>query len=488
MVERLISTGDDLNLPDWVVVDPDNLAAAAAVKALLAASDAAGARAGIAAEVVDRVVYHASNHGVVGDGTTDDSTALQSLLNSAASLGLTAMLGPATTVRCVSPITLPSGCRLDLNGSTIKNASASTSGRVLNIVGVSDVWVGNGVIDGDKASFATATEQRHNVRIVNSSRVTLENILTKNAKGDGIYIGDDVSGICYDITLINFRADGNHRNGGSITGVRGFRQFGGYYRTTGGTAPQAGLDIEPNTNAVECSDGAFYGVNFDNNTGDGLLIHAYSATPTSRQAGWRFYGCTANNNTGNGVTPRWANDVLWDGGEIRGNNIRGVYLRDNCTNLSFNTDVVGNGQEGYGQPQGTVTGLRIQGLVKGNGTTGTFDGVNLASSGSFAVLDARFFDNTRYGVRTLAWTSVTLTAGCRFSGNTTGTVSLSDAAASRLVYAAGISGGVIPVGRSTTALRPAATDVSYGLWIDTTLNKVIWSNGTTWRDTMGNTV
>jgi hypothetical protein len=36
--------------------------------------------------------------------------------------------------------------------------------------------------------------------------------------------------------------------------------------------------------------------------------------------------------------------------------------------------------------------------------------------------------------------------------------------------------------KSTTAARPSASSVSIGYqWFDTTLNRPIWSNGTSWR-------
>lgn len=50
MVERLISTGDDLTLPDWVVIDPGNLDVVTPVGSMLAAADAAGARSAIEAQ------------------------------------------------------------------------------------------------------------------------------------------------------------------------------------------------------------------------------------------------------------------------------------------------------------------------------------------------------------------------------------------------------------------------------------------------------
>src|SRR5213595_1672131 len=46
--------------------------------------------------------YVASDHGVVGDGIADDSTAFQSFVNTAATLGMEAQLAPNSIVRLVT--------------------------------------------------------------------------------------------------------------------------------------------------------------------------------------------------------------------------------------------------------------------------------------------------------------------------------------------------------------------------------------------------
>lgn len=536
----------------------DLAAIAAAVVDAVSARDEAVATVGSKASK-DTITYLSSDHGVVGDDTIDDSSQFQSWLDTAASLGLVARLHGGAVVRLASAISIPTGSRLDLNGGRLRNASTSVNGRMINIVSVSDVWIGNGVLDGDKASFASATEQRHNIRIVDSDRVTIENVLSRDAKGDGIYIGDDTSGISSDVTLISFRAEGNHRNGGSVTACSGLRQFGGYYRGNGGTSPHAGFDIEPNIDGVETSDGAFYGVSFDANVGDGLLVQAKSASPTEPQRGWRCYGCTASGNGtgaiatfGHGVILRWATDFAWVGGEIRENLRRGVYFRDTLTNIRFDTDVISNGEEGYGQPAGTITGLKITGYISGNGTSaaaGTYDGVNLAGSGVGLAFDATSGGaQQRYGLRTVSgWSYVSVGPGSHFPSNATGTTSLGDDVGTRTQVASELAwrigrasssdtafvsrttsdtvdrfgfridgrmqwssgtaaidvtlertavgtvgtgaGHAIRTGRAVTGSRPSAATVGNGaMFYDTTLSKPIWSDGTNWKDATGTTV
>jgi hypothetical protein len=501
----------------------------------------------------------ASTNGVVGNGVADDSAALNALLATAATAGREVVLAPKSTVRCVSAITPPTGTQLNLNGATLKNASTSTTGRVLDILSVSDVAVYNGTIDGDKASFATTTEQRHNINVRNSSRILFRDIRSINAKGDGMYVGDNLIGFCSDVTLINVWGEYNHRNGLSISAVKGFRQFGGGWRYTSGTSPKSGCDIEPNNNTTPVESIQFFGVAFDFNDWNGFVGHtAYDAAPTAgAHPGVTLVSCTANGNginpdlageQGHGFSFRWAADYSLVRCEANGNAYAGVRFRSTNTNLSFDVDVCDNGYEGVRQVEGTTTDLKITGRMLNNGTSGTYDGINLAAAGSRAIIDVVSSGNTRYGIRSVAgWSQVTYGSGCRFPSNTTGTINLSDdygtriqllqesgwryggtastdtALATRttsdtvnrfgmrvdgrLSWSTGTSaidvtlertaagtiavgaGHAIRTGRAATGSRPAAATVGSGaMFFDTTLGKPIWSTGSAWVDATGATV
>lgn len=430
--------------------------------------------------------------GVTGDGTTDDSSALQTALNTAATAGLTAQLEPLSTVRCVSAITIPSGLRLDLNGATIKNASVSTTGRLLILSGVTGVQIFNGVLDGDKAGFATVTEQRHNLHIINSSRVLIQDVLSKNAKGDGVYIGDDVAGHSSDVTLINVWCESNHRNGESITAAKRVRHYSCRFTLNGGTSPQSGIDVEPNADTAPIENINYDSCSFDTNAWDGVNVQARQ-TPSVRQGGVRFVNCTSNGNgtaatgtVGNGIVLRWMVDFSWHG-EVRDNALMGVYFRDTCSNLRFDTDVVSNGKEGYGQPAGTITDLVIRGYIFGNGTSsaaGTFDGVNLAGTGTGLAFDAvSGGTQQRNGLRTVStWAHVAIGPECRFPNNTTATVSLSDDISTRVVLSQGITGGFLPVGRAATGSLPTPATAGWGLFLDSTTKRINLSDSSTFRE------
>src|SRR5213595_1913070 len=105
----------------------------------------------------------AQDYGVVGNGTIDDTTAFQTFLSTATTARMEAQLKSGSTVKLTSAVTPPTGCRLDLNGATIKNAAAGVNDRLITLSGVTEVSIRNGTLDGDKASFAPTTEQRHNL-------------------------------------------------------------------------------------------------------------------------------------------------------------------------------------------------------------------------------------------------------------------------------------------------------------------------------------
>lgn len=81
---------------------------------------------------------HAPAHGVIGDGVTNDAGALQALLNTAATFGASVTLAAGSTLLLDATIAVPSGTRLDLNGSTMRRGPSGSNG-LLNLTGSSGV-------------------------------------------------------------------------------------------------------------------------------------------------------------------------------------------------------------------------------------------------------------------------------------------------------------------------------------------------------------
>lgn len=392
------------------------------------------------------LVSHSADNGVVGNGTADDTAAMNSWLAAAASAGMVAQLQAGAVVRVASgQVTIPSGTRLNLNGATIRNVRSGVNDRLLVVSGVADVWIGNGILDGAKASYATATEQRHNIYIVNSDRVTVDNVISKNAKGDGVYVGDHLTGASTAVALYNVTCDGNHRQGLSVCHVDGLVAVGCRFINTSGTAPQAGVDIEPNNAGVICSDLRFIGCEFSGNTGAGVTA-VMQPSPTVRQGGIEVIGCHIAGNSASGVILCDVTDFRMVGGSSRLNTEQGILITHSVgtsnRNLIFSSvEIDANLRTGLlVGTSALVDGLLVTGCtVVNNGTLSPNNdsGVNitpLTGSKNVQIIGCRFDGaSMRYAVRTAAELSHLTMIGNYYGTLGTGISVLADDTTTRYV-------------------------------------------------------
>ncbi len=115
---------------------------------------------------------------------------------------------------------------------------------ILNVENAENVRVmGSGMIDGGKAS-ATVNSGEHGfaVGIRNSKNIKVSGITSANCWGDCIYIANSENVIVSDVVLY-----GSRRQGLSVTGGRNITISDAVIHDIGGTYPEAGIDIEPNT-------------------------------------------------------------------------------------------------------------------------------------------------------------------------------------------------------------------------------------------------
>jgi len=363
----------------------------------------------------------ASANGVVGDGVTDDSEALNALLTAAAAAGVSVILDPLSIVLVQSTLLPPSGTRLNLNGATIKRG-ATGSGVLINLIDRSDISIRGGTLDGNKAAYPAATEWRHNINLDNSKRIVLRDLYSNSSKGDGIYIGGTVTH-CEDVDLFNVSCDGNYRQGLSIVGVDGFTAVSSRFVNTAGTAPQSGVDVEPNRGDQVCKNIRFTGCTFSGNAGHGFLV-ALQASRTAVQGGITLTGCTSDSNTTAGVRLTESEGVQIVGGGMSGN-FQGL-LHD--TNTMANTKVIGvifskNSQHGV-SVYGAYSDLTFsECTLDSNGQTTIGDGFNIAPSATSTGL--RLIGNRsagspqRNGVTLGANCSGVMMVGNEYAGNTT---------------------------------------------------------------------
>lgn len=102
---------------------------------------------------------------------------------------------------------------------------------------------GSGSLIGDKKKHTgTEGEWGHGINILKSKNVTIEGLNVKSCWGDCIYVGNESSNIIID----NCNLNDVRRQGISVTSADGVVINGCTITNVFGTAPQHGIDIEPN--------------------------------------------------------------------------------------------------------------------------------------------------------------------------------------------------------------------------------------------------
>ena len=142
--------------------------------------------------------------------------------------------------------------------------------------------------DPDQYSFS---EWRHAVAVYGSG-TTVRDLTILSSGGDGVY----VAGNAQDVTLENLVCRDHHRQGISVISATRLRVRRCRFEETAGTAPQCGVDIEPNRLTDRLEDILFEDCVFDRNTSGGMTLHIGGL---KRPISITFRRCVARgNNTG----------------------------------------------------------------------------------------------------------------------------------------------------------------------------------------------
>ena len=278
-------------------------------------------------------IINVKDYGAKGDGATDDQTAIQAALDVS---GPKIVYFPASTTAYMNSgrLFVKSDTTIIGYGATLKALASKPFGTpglgtlyitdATFLVGISNVVVEGLTIDGNDSARSGGARTEAEIYISASKNVTLRDIRIINPAFDGVTIAGDstwAGGLSDNIYCENVRVDGAWRNGWSIIGTKSWALVYCQGSNTSGTAPNAGLDIEPNDADSPVSDGLILGGRYNGNTTDGILsqtnftkrillngVEASDNTGTgfniaqTNQAGdgdWvRLQSCTGTNNTG----------------------------------------------------------------------------------------------------------------------------------------------------------------------------------------------
>lgn len=189
------------------------------------------------------------DYGAKGNGISDDTEAIQRALDSSEELYIpdgTYMIDATTGLRPRSNQTI----RLSENAVLKVIPNSSVYYHVFDIEDVSNVTIAGGTLVGDRyAHNGTEGEWGFGVLISSNTRnIVVRDMVARDFWGDGYYIGGNTSSLPTDILLENVTSDNNRRQGLSITQARNVIVRDSVFKNTNGTAPEAGIDIEPNEN------------------------------------------------------------------------------------------------------------------------------------------------------------------------------------------------------------------------------------------------
>lgn len=195
------------------------------------------------------------------------------------------------------------------------------------------------------------SEWRHALSLRSCSNVLIRGLTIAASGGDGIYLGVARAGVpCRDVVIRDVVCEDNHRQGISIISAENLLIENVVLRNTAGTAPQAGIDFEPNRPDERLVNCVMRNCVSEGNQGCGFAFWLGYLDGTSQPVSLRLENCRAvgnrgpalmwgTRNTGPGSFPRGTGDFVsclfersgGPGVQISGNPASGCRLRfDRC--------------------------------------------------------------------------------------------------------------------------------------------------------------
>ena len=140
------------------------------------------------------------------------------------------------------------------------------------------------------------SQWRFALRLYSVQNVLVENMSFISSGGDGIIVteSDEGGATPRNVTIRNCVCDDNHRQGISVISAENLLVENCVFKNTSGTPPQAGIDIEPDSN-VQCLENVvFRNCITSGNAGKGLELYLQKLDSTSRPISILFDKCTSD--------------------------------------------------------------------------------------------------------------------------------------------------------------------------------------------------
>jgi parallel beta-helix repeat protein len=241
-------------------------------------------------DMMEEGIFNVLRYGAVADGATDDLAAFQAAAAAVLAAGGGTLLIPAGTYKvavdmATHNIQVPSNCTVYMRGATI-NATVYTGQATYTVFAISGATISNvhligGTLNLDRTSGSLSGETGMGIRITTSAaKVSITDVTINDAYGDAIYIGGTPAPS--DILIRGCRLNNARRNNLSITNCLRAWILNCDINNANGTAPQAGIDLEPNLRVAPAipdviEDVVIAGCTIRGNAGSGLYIQSGAA-------------------------------------------------------------------------------------------------------------------------------------------------------------------------------------------------------------------
>lgn len=227
-----------------------------------------------------RETVSVEDFGAVGDGVADDTAAIKAALAAHDNLYFPKGTYLIDTVNDALVPTGKNSMYWSGYGATIKaknGATATGNSRMLRLANCSNVVIEGLTFDGNRANRSSFASGSHCIQINDGDNLVFRDLFVINSTYDGIYVRGTTPGTqsTYSTNIVfdNVVVDNAYRNGVSLIGANGVTINGGRFTNTNGTAPQAGIDIEPNaSDTFSVKNVLIDGAHFEGNAGTGITL------------------------------------------------------------------------------------------------------------------------------------------------------------------------------------------------------------------------
>lgn len=239
------------------------------------------------------VVFDVTDFGAVGEDDIDDTEAIQRAIDAASEEGGGTVFVPEGEyfIQAHVPgyegnylgdeggIALESNVTLKLDQEAVLKAIPNEQEQyvIVRIFNKENVAVEGGKIQGERDEHSGDTgEWGYGIAITGGKDITVRDTILEDCWGDGmniqVYRENDQVFLTENVTIENIESRNNRRQGMSIEGGESIIVRDSRFLDTNGTAPAAGVDIEPWNDAHEVTDVLFENCVFEGNEGAGLIV------------------------------------------------------------------------------------------------------------------------------------------------------------------------------------------------------------------------